>query len=476
MEKVLKEITPKSSDFSQWYVDVIRKSDLVDYAPMKGFMVMKPYSYRIWEVIQEQMDRRFKETGHQNAYFPLLIPEHLLAQEAEHIEGFSAEVAWVTMGGNEQLPERLAVRPTSETIIGAMYAQWIHSYRDLPVLINQWANVLRWEKSTRPFIRTTEFLWQEGHTVHRTADEALAETLQQLEIYREVIEDYLAVPVIAGVKSAGERFAGAVDTYTLEALMGDGRALQSATSHFLGQHFSKAFDIQFLDEDGELKYGWTSSWGSSTRLIGAVIMVHGDDKGLRLPPKIAPIQVVIVPIGRGAEREAVVAHARELESALSSVCRVKLDARDEFTPGYKFNDWEMRGVPLRVEIGPKDMAKQQVVIARRDTGEKISVPEEQIGVAVTRLLDEVQKELFRQAAAYREAHTFSIVNYQEMEENGNRGFFRGDWCGSEECAAHLKSETGMTIRCLPFNETPVADQCIVCGQTTRYRALFARAY
>ncbi|MCY0907213.1 proline--tRNA ligase [Sulfobacillus sp. hq2] len=476
MEKVLKEITPKSSDFSQWYVDVIRKADMVDYAPMKGFMVMKPYSYRIWEFIQEQMDRRFKATGHQNAYFPLLIPEHLLAQEEEHIEGFSAEVAWVTMGGNEQLAERLAIRPTSETIIGAMYAQWIHSYRDLPVLINQWANVLRWEKATRPFLRTTEFLWQEGHTVHRTADEALAETLQQLEIYREVIEEYLAVPVIAGVKSAGERFAGAVDTYTLEALMGDGRALQSATSHFLGQHFSKAFQIQYLDEDGELKYGWTSSWGSSTRLIGAVIMVHGDDKGLRLPPKIAPIQVVIVPIGKGAEREAVVAHAKALEAQLANAFRVKLDDRDEFTPGYKFNDWEMRGVPLRVELGPKDLAKQQVVLARRDTGEKLSVSESQLVETVQHLLDAIQSELFRQALEFRESHTMSVESYQEMAQNGYRGFFRGDWCGSETCADHLKAETGMTIRCLPFNEEPVTGHCIVCGQTSRYRALFARAY
>ncbi|PSR27664.1 MAG: proline--tRNA ligase [Sulfobacillus thermosulfidooxidans] len=476
VDKVLKEITPKSSDFSQWYVDVIRKADMVDYAPMKGFMVMKPYSYRIWEFIQEAMDRRFKETGHENAYFPLLIPEHLLAKEAEHIEGFSAEVAWVTMGGREVLPERLAVRPTSETIIGAMYSQWIHSYRDLPVLINQWANVLRWEKATRPFLRTTEFLWQEGHTVHRTADEALRETLQQLEIYREVIEEYLAIPVIQGVKSAGERFAGAVDTYTLESLMGDGRALQTATSHFLGQHFSKAFDIQFLDEDGVLKYGWTTSWGSSTRMIGALIMVHGDDKGLRLPPKVAPIQVVIVPIGRGEDREKVLAHARDLAANLTAIARVKLDDRDEFTPGYKFNDWEMRGVPLRIEIGPKDMAKNQVMIARRDTGEKISVAESDLLTKVPELLNAVQDELFRQAKEFQQSHSYAIANYQEMDQYGYRGFFRGDWCGSEECATRLKTETGITIRCLPFGESPVTGHCVVCDEPSQYRALFARAY
>ena len=476
MEHVLKEITPKSSDFSQWYVDVIRKTDMVDYAPMKGFMVMKPYSYRIWEFIQAALDRRFKETGHENAYFPLLIPEHLLAKEAEHIDGFSAEVAWVTMGGSEVLPERLAVRPTSETIIGAMYSEWIQSYRDLPLLINQWANVLRWEKATRPFLRTTEFLWQEGHTVHRTADDALRETRQQLEIYREVIEDHLAIPVVHGVKSAGERFAGAVDTYTLESLMGDGRALQTATSHFLGQHFSEAFDIKFLDEDGILKYGWTTSWGSSTRMIGALIMVHGDDRGLRLPPRVAPIQVVIVPIGRGEDRAKVVEHSRNLAMSLSKVVRVKLDDRDEFTPGFKFNDWEMRGVPLRIEIGPKDLSKNQVVVARRDGTSKISIAEGQLLEQIPELLNQVQQELFRQAQEFQKSHTYTIDNYQEMDQYRYRGFFRGDWCGSEECAARLKAETGTTIRCLPLGESPVTGHCIVCDEPSQYRALFARAY
>ncbi|MHB1610979.1 MAG: proline--tRNA ligase [Sulfobacillus sp.] len=476
MEKLLKEITPKSQDYSQWYTDVIKKADLVDYAPIKGFMVMKPYSYRIWEFIQAAMDRRFRETGHENAYFPLLIPEHLLIKEAEHVEGFSAEVAWVTMGGDEVLAERLAIRPTSETIIGAMYAQWIQSYRDLPVLINQWANVLRWEKATRPFLRTTEFLWQEGHTVHRSAEEAEAETLQQLGIYREILEDLLGVPVIAGVKSAGERFAGAVQTYTLEALMGDGKALQSATSHFLGQNFAKAFDIQYLDEDGVLKFGWTTSWGSTTRMIGALIMVHGDDKGLRLPPRVAPIQIVVVPIGRGADRDRVTDWARDLVNKLSGEFRLKLDDRNEFTPGYKFNDWEMRGVPLRIEIGPRDLAQKQITVARRDTGEKIVIAENMVSETLSQLLEDVQRTLFEQAVEYRASHTFSVENYQEMAHHNHRGFFLGDWCGQETCADRLKQETSVTIRCLPLGADIAGTGCIVCGQPGQHRALFARAY
>lgn len=476
MENVLKEITPKSVDYSQWYVDVIKKADLVDYAPMKGFMVMKPYSYRMWEFIQQAMDARFRETGHENAYFPLLIPEHLLAREAEHVEGFSAEVAWVTIGGNEVLAERLAVRPTSETIIGAMYAKWIQSYRDLPVLINQWANVLRWEKATRPFLRTTEFLWQEGHTVHRTAAEAEAETIQQLETYRDVIEGLLAIPVIKGTKSPGERFAGAVETYTLEALMGDGKALQIATSHFLGQNFARAFAIQFLDEDGQLKYGWTTSWGSSTRMLGGLIMVHGDDKGLRLPPRVAPIQVVVVPVGRGAEGERVLAEARRLTERLAGLCRIKLDDRPEFTPGYKYNDWEMRGVPLRIEIGPRDLARNEVVVARRDTGEKRSVPLERLAEEVSGLLDAVQRELFRQAEEFRDAHTYAVDTMADLAPYHYRGFFTGDWCGDEACATRLKDETKLTIRCLPLGHQPHGTGCIVCRAPGRHRAVFAHAY
>ncbi len=399
-----------------------------------------------------------------------------MVKEAEHVEGFSAEVAWVTMGGSEVLAERLAVRPTSETIIGYMYSQWVQSYRDLPVLINQWANVLRWEKSTRPFLRTTEFLWQEGHTVHRTETEAIAETVQQLGTYRDVIEGELAVPVIEGVKSTGERFAGAIETYTLESLMGDGKALQIATSHFLGQNFSKAFDIQYLDEDGVLKYGWTTSWGSTTRMIGALIMVHGDDKGLRIPPRVAPIQVVIVPIGRGAERQAVVNHAKALGDRLGAVCRVKVDDRDEFTPGYKFNDWEMRGVPLRLEVGPKDMAQERVVLCRRDTGEKTSVEVAHLLDTVPGVLTDIQETLFRQALKFRKDHTHAIQNYQEMAQYDYRGFFLGDWCTDEGCADQLKQETAVTIRCLPLEADLAGSGCVVCGKPGVRRALLGRAY
>lgn len=477
MENVLKEITPKSVDYSQWYVDVITKADLVDYAPVKGFMVIKPYGYRIWEFIQDAMNVRFRATGHENAYFPLLIPEHLLIREAQHVEGFSPEVAWVTEGGGEHLPERLAIRPTSETIVGAMYSKWIHSYRDLPVLMNQWSNVVRWEKATRPFLRTTEFLWQEGHTVHRTQREAEAETRQQLETYRDVIEGELAIPVVVGQKSAGERFAGAVDTLTLEALMGDGRALQIATSHFLGQNFAQAFNIQFLDDDGVLKYGWTTSWGTSTRMIGGLIMVHGDDKGLRLPPKVAPIQVVVVPIARGDDATRVMSYAQRIQSALQEAgVRVQLDARDEYTPGYKYNDWEMRGVPLRIEVGPRDLKNQAVVLARRDTGEKHTVSHDGLELTVLKALESIQATLFDQAKTYLQEHWQRIDNLDQAAEYGYRGFFEGDWCGLEACAVDLQSRTGMTIRCLPMDSQTASGGCVVCNQPGTARIVFGRAY
>jgi prolyl-tRNA synthetase len=476
VENVLKEITPKSVDYSQWYVDVIKKADMVDYAPIKGFMVIKPYGYRIWEFIQEAMNAEFRATGHENAYFPLLIPENLLLREQEHVEGFSPEVAWVTVGGGEVLAERLAVRPTSETIVGAMYARWIQSYRDLPVLMNQWSNVVRWEKATRPFLRTTEFLWQEGHTVHRTEAEAEAETRQQLEIYRRVIERELAIPVIAGRKSAGERFAGAIETYTLEALMGDGRALQIATSHFLGQNFAKAFDIQFLDEDGVQKYGWTTSWGSSTRMIGGLIMVHGDDKGLRIPPRVAPLQVVIVPIARGSDSDRVLAYAREIETRLKGRFRVRLDDRAEYTPGYKYNDWEMRGVPLRIEVGPRDVANQALVLARRDTGAKETVLRDGLEDTVADRLIAIQQNLFDQALHEQHRNRRSVENYREVEKYGYRGLFDGDWCGRESCAEALKAETGMTIRCVPLDSPAIQTGCVVCGELADSHIVFARAY
>ncbi|MGC8486884.1 MAG: proline--tRNA ligase [Clostridia bacterium] len=473
MERLLKEITPRTEDYSQWYLDVINKADLMDYAPVRGFMVIKPYAYRIWELIQAYMDERFRETGHQNAYFPLLIPESLFTREADHVEGFSPEVAWVTRGGSEELTEPLAIRPTSETITGIMYARWIQSYRDLPVLINQWCNVLRWEKATRPFVRPREFLWQEGHTVHRTELEAREETRRMLGIYLDTVQNVLAIPALAGQKSERERFAGAVETWALEALMGDGRALQAATSHFLGQNFSRVFEIDFLDEDGERRLGWTTSWGASIRLIGAIIMVHGDDRGLRLPPRVAPIQVVVVPIAAGPQREQVMEAARQAGEELKTF-RVTVDDRPEYTPGWKFNDWEMRGVPVRVEIGPRDLAQGQVVLVRRDTGAKVVVPRNQLAMRVNTLLEEVQQGLLEQALAWRDAHTYTISSMEGILEHQARGFFRAGWCGRSTCEDTLQAETGATLRVVE-DATPEG-VCLVCQAPAVKRAIFARAY
>src|SRR5882724_8547909 len=393
-EAFVTEITPRSQDFSRWYLDVVRSTELADYSPVKGCMVIRPYGYAIWELIQQAFDQAFKETGHVNAYFPLFIPESLLNKEAEHVEGFAPQVAYVTHGGGEELEERLVIRPTSEAIIGTMYAKWVQSWRDLPILINQWANIVRWEKVTRPFLRTTEFLWQEGHTAHETHDEAEAETLMILDMYADTAERVLAMPVIKGQKSESEKFAGALRTYSIEALMGDGRALQAGTSHNLGQNFAKAFDITFQARDKSVQHVWGTSWGMTTRLVGAAIMVHGDDSGLVRPPKIAPYHVVIVPIGRENWRETVLPKAQEIQRALAAAgVRVTLDERDE-RPGWKFSEWELRGVPLRVEIGPKDIEKSAVLVARRDTREKQSVPMDGLADSLRTLLDDVQRTLF----------------------------------------------------------------------------------
>ncbi|HHY95727.1 MAG TPA: proline--tRNA ligase [Firmicutes bacterium] len=475
-KEFVKAITPKGQDFSQWYVDVVLKAELADYAPVKGCIVFRPYGYTIWEYIQGELDRRFKELGHVNAYFPLFVPESFFRREAEHVAGFSPQVAWVTRGGDEELVERLAVRPTSETVIGAMYSKWIQSYRDLPVLINQWCNVVRWEKATRPFIRTTEFLWQEGHTCHRTEEEAEEEALRMLEVYRSFVEDFLAIPVVAGEKSPGERFAGAERTYTIEGLMSDGRALQCATSHFLGQNFARSFDIQFLDEDGQLKYVWQTSWGISTRIMGAIIMVHGDDRGLVLPPAVAPHQVVIVPIA-GKDGEGVMAGVREVVNRLRRRVRVKLDDRPGYSAGWKFNDWEMRGVPLRLEVGPRDLAARQVTAARRDNGERSSVPLAELETGVEDLLRRVQTGLFERARAWREANTHEGESLEELRTvmEGPRGFIRAGWCGEDSCEERIKEETGATIRCLPFTQEPVP-KCVCCGKEARHLVLLARAY
>jgi prolyl-tRNA synthetase len=473
------EITPQSEDFSRWYLDVVRRAELADYTPVKGCMAIRPYGYAIWELIQQGLDRRFKETGHVNAYFPLFIPESLLMREAEHVEGFAPQVAWVTRGGDEDLEERLVVRPTSEAIIGTMYAKWIKSWRDLPVLINQWANVVRWEKVTRPFLRTTEFLWQEGHTAHETEEEAQDETMRILKLYKEFAETELAMPVIDGQKSDSEKFAGASRTYSIEALMGDGRALQAGTSHNLGQNFARAFEIQFQGRDKIVQHAWTTSWGVSTRLIGGLIMTHGDDSGLILPPRVAPYQVVMVPIARGNWQETVLPRARAIQADLVRCgVRVMLDDRDAYTPGWKFAEWEMRGVPLRLEIGPKDIEKSQVVLARRDTREKLATPMDGLTDAVVGLLKTIQENLYSRAVKFREDHTQRASSYDELKAfmEGRPGFVIAGWCGSADCEAQIKAETQATLRNIPFGSESASGTCVKCGGAAAGEAWFAKAY
>ena len=473
------EITPQSEDFSRWYTDVIRRAELADYSPVKGCMVIRPYGYAIWELMQAGLDRRFKETGHVNAYFPLFIPESLLRKEAAHVEGFAPEVAWVTRGGDETLEEPLVVRPTSEAIIGTMYSKWVQSWRDLPILINQWANVVRWEKVTRLFLRTTEFLWQEGHTAHETEEEAEAEARRMLGVYKEFLETELAVPVLDGRKTESEKFAGAAHTYSVEALMGDGRALQAGTSHHLGQNFAKVFDITFQARDKSVQYVWQTSWGMTTRLIGAAIMVHGDDSGLILPPRIAPYQVVIVPIPRGDWRATVLPRAQDVAAALKRAgVRVMLDDREEYKPGWKFSEWEMRGVPLRLEIGPRDIEQQQVLVARRDTREKVTLPMEGLSERVSGLLDAVQTALLERAVAFRDSHTIRTASSDEFRRafEGRPGFVIAPWCGSADCEAQIKAETQATIRNLAFDLPPATGACVRCGRSGLTDAYFAKSY
>jgi prolyl-tRNA synthetase len=481
-ERLVRQITPKSEDFSRWYAEIVQKAELADYTPMKGMMVIRPYGYAIWENIQRFMDRRIKETGHVNAYFPLFIPESFLKKEAEHVEGFSPEVAWVTMGGKEELEERLAVRPTSEAIIGYLYSKWIKSWRDLPILYNQWANIVRWEKVTRPFLRTTEFLWQEGHTCHETAEEAQEETLKILALYKEFCETELAIPVVAGRKTLREKFAGAQMTYAIEALMSDGKALQMGTSHNLGQHFSKAFDIKFEDRNQTLQYVWQTSWGTTTRMIGAVIMAHGDDSGLRLPPRVAPVQAVLVPIAMGNWKETVLPTVRAAEESLKKAgVRVQVDAREEFTPGWKFAEHEMRGVPLRIEIGPRDVKAAQAVLVRRDAKTKESVPLTALVERAIALLDDIQASLFKAALQYREENTREAGTYADLKDliETKRGFVKSPWCGEGECEDRIKTDTMATIRVIPPDcEGPAAEgkTCVCCGREAKAVAYFARAY
>jgi len=480
-DRFVQHITAKSEDASRWYSEIIKRAELADYAPMKGMMVIRPYGYTIWENARDLLDKRIKESGHVNAYFPLFIPESFLEKETEHLEGFSPEVAWVTEGGQEELEERLAVRPTSEAIIGNMYSKWINSYRDLPVLINQWANIVRWEKVTRPFLRTTEFLWQEGHTVHETAGEAQEETLKCLAMYKEFVETELAIPVVAGIKSEREKFAGAKATYAIEGLMSDGKALQMGTSHNLGQHFSKVFNIRFEDRHQKLQYAWQTSWGMSTRIVGAIIMTHGDDSGLKIPPRVAPIQVVVVPISIGEWKKNVLPVAQNIADNLKSQgLKVHLDAREEFTPGWKFSEWEMRGIPLRIEIGPKDVGAGQAVVVRRDSGKKESFPLDSIQTKIPEMLEDIQESLFHQALAFQEANTHEIDGYQEFKSTieSKKGFIKSFWCGDPVCEEKIKEETMATIRVILYGEDKpkVAGKCIICDKESDKLAYFARAY
>ncbi|MHC2995668.1 MAG: proline--tRNA ligase [Candidatus Atribacteria bacterium] len=475
----VKEIASKEKNFSQWYVDVVRKAELADYTTIKGCMVIRPYGYGLWENMQAGLDRRIKETGHKNAYFPLFIPESLLKKEAEHVEGFAPEVAWVTHGGSQKLEERLAVRPTSEAVICSLYSKWVKSWRDLPILINQWVNIVRWEKVTRLFLRTTEFLWQEGHTVHKNEQEAEEETLKILnQVYRDYIENDLAIPVIVGKKTEKEKFAGALYTYTLEALMTDGKVLQAGTSHNLGQNFAKAFNIKYLDENQQEKYVWQTSWGTTTRLIGALVMVHGDERGLKLPPKVAPVQVIIVPIMFGKTKEKVLDKAESIWNILKKDFRVEIDARDGYTPGWKFNEWEMKGVPLRLEIGPKDLAQEQVVLVRRDTGEKMAVKEEKLVETLEELLNNIQENLFERAKKFLQENIREVSDYNEFKEviEKKRGLIKTYWCDSKECEDKIKEETKASIRCIPFEQEEASGKCIYCGKESSTLVYFARAY
>lgn len=474
-KKLVQEITDMEQDFAQWYTDVVKKSDLIDYSSVRGCMIIQPYGYAIWELIQSQLDQRFKETNHKNVYMPMFIPESLLQKEKDHVEGFAPEVAWVTHGGNEKLTERLCVRPTSETLFCDHYSNVIHSYRDLPKLYNQWCSVVRWEKTTRPFLRTLEFLWQEGHTAHATAEEAQEETIRMLNVYAEFYENVLAIPVVKGQKTEKEKFAGANATYTIESLMHDGKALQSGTSHNFGDGFAKAFGIQYTDKNNELKYVHQTSWGMTTRLIGAVIMVHGDNSGLVLPPRIAPTQLVIIPIA--PHKEGVLEKANELKERLNSIVRVELDDSDKM-PGWKFSEHEMKGVPYRLEIGPKDIENNQVILVRRDTREKIKVSMDELETKIPEFMEVLQKDLLEKARKMRDQKTYVAKSIEEFRNilTSTPGFIKGMWCGDEACEDKIKEETGATSRCIPFEQEELSDTCVCCGKPAKKMLYWGRAY
>lgn len=474
-KKLVEAITSMDEDFAQWYTDVVKKAELIDYSSIKGCMILRPAGYAIWENIQKELDRRFKETGVENVYMPLFIPESLLQKEKDHVEGFAPEAAWVTMGGDEVLQEKLCVRPTSETLFCDLYSNIIHSYRDLPKVYNQWCSVVRWEKTTRPFLRSTEFLWQEGHTAHATAEEAEERTIQMLNVYADFCEEVLAIPVIKGKKSDKEKFAGAEATYTIEALMHDGKALQSGTSHYFGDGFAKAFDIQYTDDNNKLQYVYQTSWGMSTRIIGAIIMVHGDDSGLVLPPRIAPTQVMVIPIN--VKKEGVLEKANEIKDALAEKFSVKLDDSNK-NPGWKFAEQEMRGIPVRVEIGPKDIEAGQAVVVRRDTREKTVVSLDNITCAVGEILDKMQADMLERARAHRDENTHTATNWDEFTDilTRKQGFIKAMWCGERECEEAIKEETGATTRCMPFSQEHFSDVCVHCGKPAKTMIYFGKAY
>ncbi|MDR0318614.1 MAG: proline--tRNA ligase [Nitrososphaerota archaeon] len=471
----------KNTDFSEWYVEVVLKAELADYAPVKGCMIIRPDAYAVWEKIQEVVNQKIKAAGHRNTYFPMFIPEAFLKREAEHFEGFTPEVAWITQGGNTPLEEKLAVRPTSETIMYSMYAKWIRSWRDLPLKLNQWCNIVRWEtKATKLFLRTREFLWQEGHTAHATAEESEEEVMWAINMYKDIIENVLAIPVLIGTKSESEKFAGALYTTALESIMPDGKALQMGTSHNLGQHFAKVFDVKYIGEDKEDHYVWQTSWGITTRLIGAMIMVHGDDKGLIMPPKVAPTQIVIVPIPfKGQDAEAIAAKTKEIAKTLKdNGLSVILDDRQEYTPGWKFNQWELKGVPIRVELGPRDLKNEQVVMVRRDTGQKIMVKEIDILTAVESLLQDIQDSLLSKARTNLQENIIEVKSYDEFKQTveGKGGFIKASWCGNPICEAKIKEETSATIRVIPFKKEEPQTGCVYCGGKGKDVAYFARSY
>ena len=472
----VKEITNIEDDFAKWYTDIVLKADLADYTDTKGCIAIKPYGYAIWENIQKYADNKFKKVGVKNIYLPVLIPESLLNKEKDHVEGFAPEVAWVTQGGQEELEEKLCIRPTSETMFSVLYSKWVKSWRDLPMIYNQWCNVLRWEKETRPFLRSREFLWQEGHTVHETAEEAKELTLKMLDTYGEVIEELLAIPVIKGRKTEKEKFAGAEATYTVETLMHDGRALQSGTSHYFGQNFTKPFNVTFQNRDGKEEYAYQTSWGISTRLIGGVIMAHGDNRGLKLPPRVAPIQAVIVPVAM--HKEGVKEKAEELYNKLNKSFRMEIDTRENYTPGYKFNDWEMRGVPVRIEIGPRDIENGECIFVRRDTLEKIIVKLDNIEEALKEILDKIQTNMFEECKNRMIEKTTVATNMDEFIKNinQNQGYIKAMWCGDEQCENKIKELTGAHSRCIPFNREHIHDKCVCCGKDAKEFVIWGRQY